>query len=71
VISRHNSDRFTRSNAPAGTVDAAAPADCPFCRSKNLQTTSKVTDGDNYWRCMTCGEIWNPARVARPSRGYR
>ncbi|HEY5617275.1 MAG TPA: hypothetical protein VIK60_04980 [Vicinamibacterales bacterium] len=48
-----------------GTTDSAPPAPraCPFCRSAQIATTSKaVSDGD-YWRCHTCGQIWNPSRL--------
>lgn len=46
---------------------------CPSCGGKDLTTTSKPTDAAPYWRCLTCGEVWNLARHdASPSRfGYR
>jgi len=44
-----------------------APTSCPFCWSLNLKTTSKILDESTYWRCMTCGEIWNPGRQGRAS----
>ena len=46
-----------------------APTSCPFCRSLHLTTTSKTIDESTYWRCVTCGEIWNPGRL-RPSSGF-
>ena len=43
-----------------------APTSCPFCRSKDLRTAAKVIDESTYWRCIGCGEIWNPGRL-RPA----
>lgn len=40
-----------------------APTWCPFCRSVDLKTTSKILDESTYWRCLGCGEIWNPGRL--------
>ena len=42
------------------------PASCPFCRSVDLKTTSKAIDESTYWRCTSCGEIWNPRRLRVP-----
>ncbi len=45
---------------------------CPSCGGKDLTTASKATDAAPYWRCLSCGEVWNLARHAPPSRfGYR
>lgn len=42
---------------------------CPFCRSEEVTTTSKSSVAkDVYWRCHTCGQIWNPSRLTRPRR---
>ena len=38
------------------------PAACPVCRSTDLKTTSKTVDEATYWRCGSCGEVWNVAR---------
>ena len=42
-----------------------APTSCPFCRSVNVKTTSKIIDESTYWRCIGCGVIWNPGRLGR------
>ena len=39
------------------------PAVCPFCRSQNLSTNSKNITDATYWRCTTCGQIWNQLRL--------
>ena len=44
------------------TVDTITPGTCPFCRSSSIVTKTKSPDADTYWRCLTCGEIWNGSR---------
>jgi len=54
---------------PAKSV--TAPTSCPFCRSKDLRTAAKVIDESTYWRCIGCGEIWNPGRLRPgPARDF-
>jgi hypothetical protein len=37
-----------------------------------MTTTSKVIDTTTYWRCLTCGEVWNVDRRHVGSRfGFR
>jgi predicted Zn finger-like uncharacterized protein len=49
--------------APASPPPAAsAPTTCPACRSTLIATTAKSPDATSYWRCGSCGEIWNAAR---------
>ena len=38
------------------------PAACPACQSESIVTTAKVPDATSYWRCTSCGEIWNASR---------
>ena len=45
---------------------ATTPARCPACRSEDIVTTSKVTV-EAYWRCCTCGEVWNAGRLRSAS----
>jgi predicted Zn finger-like uncharacterized protein len=47
---------------------AEVPAKCPSCGSRELVTTSKVVDASTYWRCATCGDVWNIARQREASR---
>jgi transposase-like protein len=37
---------------------------CPFCKSLVVTTTSKAVSDTTYWRCVTCGQIWNPTRLS-------
>ena len=40
----------------------APPASCPTCQSTAIVTTSKSPDADSYWRCKSCGNVWNESR---------
>jgi ribosomal protein L37AE/L43A len=46
------------------TTEAESPPPvCPFCQSLVVSTTSKSITETTYWRCGTCGQIWNPSRL--------
>ena len=45
-----------------------APETCPFCKSGDVKTTSKNVTAATYWRCASCGQIWNAGRL---SQGWR
>ncbi len=53
---------------PIRQVEAAPlqPSRCPSCDGRQMVTTSKTIDRETYWRCVTCGEVWNLDRC-RPS----
>ena len=42
--------------------DPVTPVTCPACRSTSIVTTAKIPDADSYWRCTSCGEVWNASR---------
>jgi len=42
---------------------AVTPASCPACQSTLIVTTAKIPDADSYWRCRSCGEVWNASRM--------
>jgi transposase-like protein len=49
---------------------ATAPAACPACGANDVTTTSKTVSAETYWRCVSCGEVWNVARRdPRAARG--
>lgn len=48
--------------------DVQPPATCPVCKSRDLTTTSKTVSASSYWRCVTCGEVWNVERLEAGSR---
>ena len=51
-----------------GQQDVVPPAACPVCKSRDLTTTSKTVTSATYWRCLTCGEVWNAERLEAGSR---
>jgi ribosomal protein L37AE/L43A len=59
----------TSTGAPAQSADAA-PA-CPKCRSKNSTTAAKRPTANSYWRCLQCGEVWNPALLSAPRQWWQ
>ena len=49
----------------------AAPTACTFCRALNITAASEKVDASTYWRCETCGQMWNVARLQTSNRyGY-
>jgi transposase-like protein len=57
------------SAAPHRPAVAVSPAaQCPFCQSRTIETTDAVVTAASYFRCLGCGEVWNPSRelVRRP-----
>ena len=53
-------NQFSGRSAPDAEVKA--PSVCPACRSASISTTAKSPDVNSYWRCGSCGEIWNVGR---------
>jgi hypothetical protein len=47
-------------NEPESTIKT--PSSCPACGSTDLTAVGKVVAETTYWRCCTCGEVWNPER---------
>jgi transposase-like protein len=55
-------------NPTAAPLPHLPPANCPFCRSTIIKTTSEKADTTSYWRCEKCGEVWNAGRLPTGSR---
>jgi transposase-like protein len=59
------------------TSDSASPvtpANCPFCKSTDISAPNNKVSASTYWRCASCGEMWNVARhleFRQPSRWNR
>jgi hypothetical protein len=49
--------------ANSGTKLDAPPA-CPKCRSLDTSSAAKQPTSNSYWRCLDCGEVWNPSLLA-------
>jgi transposase-like protein len=47
------------------------PTVCPACQSTAIATTARTPDENAYWRCSSCGEVWNAARRDPSNRGAR
>jgi transposase-like protein len=45
-----------------GTTQTGVPSECPVCRSADVTTTGRAVTAESYWRCVTCGEVWNVGR---------
>ena len=43
--------------------DSGAPTACPAFQSSAIVTTEKNPDASSYWRCESCGEVWNDSRL--------
>ena len=39
-----------------------SPLACPKCGSPSISTAAKHPNPTSYWRCESCGEIWNQSR---------
>lgn len=68
--------RYEDRNEPGDAAGTArVPSHCPVCRSAEVSTASKVVSAASYWRCSTCGEVWNVGRQKAADRyigpGYR
>ena len=59
-----------RTRPPDASGAIAAPSECPACRSSDVKTTSKNVSAESYWRCLSCGEVWNVGR-REPAQGGR
>ena len=59
--------------AGAASVTSAVtvPGCCPACQSRSISTTARNPDENAYWRCGSCGEVWNAGRRENRSRAER
>ena len=58
-----------RAGAAPETPAVTLPVACPVCQSRSISTTARKPDESAYWRCDSCGEIWNAGR--RETAGRR
>ena len=65
-------DSVWSNRSPASeTLEVAPPTLCPACRSSSIVTTEKVPNASSYWRCTSCGEMWNVSRSRKQPYGGR
>ena len=46
---------------PNAAAQPDTPPACPKCYSKDTSSAAKRPTAQSYWRCMECGEVWNPS----------
>jgi uncharacterized C2H2 Zn-finger protein len=62
---------FAASPATKPTIFTSPPR-CPGCGGVHTVSTDKVPDGNSYWRCIRCQEVWSPDRlIGRPVQRFR
>jgi len=61
-----NSDKFITVST-GGTVPATQPPVCPKCSSRDTSSAAKRPTANSYWRCLKCGDVWNPSQLASGS----
>jgi transposase-like protein len=69
----HHSPFDTGAATRVAAVAETVPPACPVCQSSSVTTTARHPDENTYWRCGSCGEIWNIARrdARRPYSSWR
>lgn len=62
-----SSDSFIHTTTQPKTQLDRPPA-CPKCRSLDTSSAAKRPTPNSYWRCMKCGDVFNPALLTDASR---
>jgi ribosomal protein L37AE/L43A len=65
-----NTDNFIESK-PKAEVSLNQPPRCPKCRSTETSSAAKRPTANSYWRCLKCGDVWNPALLSEPKRWWQ
>lgn len=55
-----NSAPFIRLTDTSVAKPSGSPS-CPKCQSIKTVSAAKRPTADSYWRCLGCGEVWNPS----------
>ena len=56
------SDKFISVSEPTAASSIYQAPACPKCTSADTSSAAKRPTANSYWRCMNCGEVWNPAQ---------
>ena len=51
-------------------VKLDSPPACPKCRSVETSSAAKRPTSSSYWRCMDCGEVWNPSLLTHSGQKW-
>lgn len=65
-----NTDNFIGDKQKV-TASLDQPPRCPKCRSTETSSAAKRPTANSYWRCLKCGDVWNPALLAEPKRWWQ
>lgn len=57
-----NSDKFLTVSSESPRLNQ--PPACPKCGSRQASSAAKRPTENSYWRCLKCGDVWNPAQLA-------
>ena len=63
--------RFLDSRGDRPDASGVLPKSCPKCQATSITTTAKRPVAESYWRCESCGEIWNNSRRQEARTGAR
>ena len=55
------SNRFIDLTPANSGKQLEAPPACQKCRSKDTSSAAKRPTSNSYWRCLDCGQVWNPS----------
>jgi hypothetical protein len=50
--------------APVGSIPHPHPATCPLCHTIASEFSAEDVASGLGWRCTTCGQRWDAARLA-------
>ncbi len=57
-----NSNKFIPDSTEPTTANVYRPPACRKCGSKDTTSAAKRPTANSYWRCLQCGDVWNPAQ---------
>jgi transposase-like protein len=63
-----------KSPTTESSASPVTPENCPFCKSTDISAPKNKVNASTYWRCESCGQMWNVARhqeFRQPSRWNR
>ena len=65
-----NTDNFIDTK-PKVEASLSQPPRCPKCRSTETSSAAKRPTANSYWRCLKCGDVWNPALLTDSKRWWQ
>ncbi len=65
-----NSDKFI-TVSQGGSVQTTQPPTCPKCGSRDTSSAAKRPTANSYWRCLKCGDVWNPSQLSGSGKWWQ